>query len=293
MTSESFEIPAEGQESPVEPVEEAQAPIVEEPAPEAPQEFLPYRRPDGTEAQLPAAEAEAITRALGYDNAAALLNKLRMADESDQILREARSYYQKATRAPRPDADYQALEQRRQQGYGQPQYRPQSQPRQEDDPIQMLNSVVEETRQFREQFQGFLAQQEQRAQWEQAQRFQNLQRESQTEYTKFVTELKAQGIPEWKIPEKERLEDEAADMGLGHSGRSIGDIYRLAHRMQYPDAYTQANVNKIMERQRDPKAKIPVPASRPAAPPPPPKPGESINGLPWNEFMKNLPEGKF
>jgi len=283
--SDEFEVTGEGQESPP-PAETEQAPPVQEQPQEAPPEFIPYRRADGTEAQLPAAEAQRIVEALGYDNAAVLINKLSLADESDQVLREAKEYYRRATRhqTPRTDAEYQGIEARRQQAP--PQYRPPQQPQVEEDPVAIIRNIHEQQRELREQFQEFLQAQQQQRQAEQIRQAQDLERQSVTEYNSFVADLKSRGVPDWKIPDKERLEEDAADLGLGYSRKSLGEIYRLAHKIQNPEFYTRAEVNKIMERQREPKAKVPVPASRPPATPPPKTGG--LDGVTPTDLMAML-----
>lgn len=285
-----IEMPEDGQPSP-EPQLENPAPPVAEPEVEAPPEFLPYRRPDGSELQLPGAESEAVARALGYDNAASLVNQLRNGEDAQQLYREAREYYRRANRPQRSDAEYQGMEQNRQRQHQpqRPQYQP---PPQEDDPLQILRDIREENQALRSEWQEWRAEVQRKEVAEYQKNAANLMRVVDTEYKSFVSELKAKGFTEERIPDKELLLEQAEDMGMFNSNLPIPEIYRRVHRMNNSEAYAQNAVAKQMQKMRDPKARMAVPAAQAPAQAAP-KQGSDIDNIPWSEVLKNLPEGKF
>lgn len=271
------------------PTPEAPAPEPEQPES---QEFVPYRYKD-TEAQIPADAAAAVAAALGYDNPAALVNKLRMADEADEIYRDARRMY-RASRAPQappqqPDAYYQEQEARRTQPR-QPQYQAPPQ----DDPLEMLRAVhakMQEVDQRTQAFSSYVEQQQQRDAWDRQQREQQFIQEAHTEYQKFVGDLKKNGVPAHKIPEQEYLLEEAEAMGMFGGRLPVGDIYRRTYKMVYGDDIAQEAVRHQMARLRDPKARVAVP-SAPASQPTPQAPNpntiagmeQALGGLRFSEI---------
>jgi hypothetical protein len=277
--ADDFDMP---EQAPVEPTPEA--PPVEEPPQEA-AEFVPYRRSDGTELQLPFAESETLAKALGYENAAALVNQLRNGEEAQGIYREAREYYRRANRTPRAEPEYQ--EPQRQQPRYQPPPQQYRQPADED-PLALLRETREQTALLAQQFQAWQESQQQQAAAQWQERASNLVEEADREYQKFASELKAKGIPDWKIPERDRLLDEADEMGMFQSKLSVAEIYKRIHKMNYADDYANAKVQQTMERQREAKAKVPVAGARPAPQAPPSQADQTINELPMSNLVEIL-----
>jgi len=269
---------------PAESPEPVPAPPVEAPVEEVQPETIPYRGRDG-DFQLPAAEAAAVAAAMGFDNPAALVNKLRMADEADAIYRESREALRKAHQArqqPAPDAYYQQQEAQRQ--YRQPQ-RPQYQPQapEQDDPLALIRAMSErlaEVDQRTAAVSEYVEWQRQEAIRSFQERQRGLEREVRTEYGKLADDLRKKGTPDWKIPDMESLLSEAESMGMFGGTLPPGDIVRRTYRMLYGDEIAQEAVKAQMNRLADKKVRVAVPASPSASPPPlrPPDPN-SIAGM--------------
>jgi hypothetical protein len=264
---------------PVEPI-----PPVAEPEQPVEEEFVPYRRGD-QEIPLPLEAARQIAEALGYDNPAAIINQLRNGEEAQEIMRQARTIYQQA-RQRAQSAPPQQVEQRWQQHVQhQQRQQPQQQPQDELDPIGLLSEMRQEIRQMR-------AEQQQREQYETQRNLVNLDREATREYQKFSSELKKQGVPEWKIPDRDYLLGEAEMLGLFHGDVGVGEMYRSVWKLANADAMihnaAQSAVQSHVEKLRDPKARVSVPVSRPA-PAAAPAPASTLDSM----TLRDLPEGRY
>lgn len=271
-------IPQESQ-VPVEPTVEA---TVEEQGPET----IPYRGRDG-EYNIPADAAAIVAAAIGYDNPAALINKLRMADETDAIYRESREALRRAHRQSQPqpqqDAYFQDQETRRAQQYRQPQepqYR-QPDPARQDDPLEMIRSMREEMRQVREQgaaMAEYVEYQRQESIRNFQQRQQTLEREVRTEYGKLADELRKKNTPDWKIPDMESLLTEAEQMGMFGGSLPPGEIVRRTYRMVYGEDIAQEAAAAALQAARNPKARVTVSTGKQVQPAAPPA-ANSIEGM--------------
>lgn len=268
--------------------QESQQPLeapVEAPQEEIQPETIPYRGRDG-EYQLPADAATQVAAALGFDNPAALVNKLRMADEADAIYRESREALKRAHRAtqqPQPDAYYQEQEARRAQQYRPPQQRPQYQSPEEaaDDPLAMIRAMNAGLAEMRQQQAGILEYvdwQRQQALAEYNQKRQNLERDVNTEYGKLVDELRKKNTPDWKIPDRDSLLWEAEQMGMFGGSLPPGEMVRRTYKMIYGDDIAQEAAATALQAARSPKARITVSTGKAATPPQAP-PANSIAGM--------------
>lgn len=255
--------------------------------PEAPPELdtIPYRGRDG-DFQIPVDAASAVAAALGFDNPAALINKLRMGDEADAIYRESREAlrraHQQRQQAPQPDAFYQDQEARRAQQYRQPQ-RPQYQSQEEaaDDPlalIRAMNSRLLDMDQRTAQVTEYIEWQKQQNIRDYQARQQSLEREVRTEYGKLTDELRKKNTPDWKIPDMESLLSEAEQMGMFGGSLPPGEIVRRTYRMVYGDDIAQEAAASALQAARSPKARITVSTGKQSAPPAPPA-ANSISGM--------------
>lgn len=270
-------IPQESQE----PQQTVEAPV-EEQAPET----IPYRGRDA-EYQIPAAEAAAVAAAIGFDNPAALINKLRMADEADAIYRESREALKRAHRQsqapPLQDAYYQEQEARRTQQYRPPnvqnQYRPHDGA--QDDPLELIRAMRDEMQQVRAQTASmaeYVEYQRQQAIRDFQQRQQSLEREVRTEYGKLTDELRKKNTPDWKIPDMESLLTEAEQMGMFGGSLPPGEIVRRTYRMVYGEDIAQEAAAAALQAARSPKARVTVSTGKQVQPAAPPSPN-SIEGM--------------
>lgn len=249
------------------------------------EEFLTFKHGDN-ERPIPAQALKAISEAMGWKNERAALNALQIAADAKDYYDEAKQLYQVARRQP--------------QQYGEPthqQYRPnpqqngyQQQPQgeAEPDPIQMLREIRQEQARFNE----YVSLQQQREQAQLQSQAQALIRQTDDEYRKFASDLAARGVPKDRIPNKDTLLSEAEMMGMFESNLSVGDMYRRVYRMQYADDLVDFGIQSQMQRLRDPKAQVTVPAARqsPQAPPPAQTPEAILGNMTWGEGLQSIPE---
>lgn len=248
-----------------------------------PEETVPYRVGD-QEVPLPLSALQQIAERIGYDNAAAVVNQLRNGAEAQEIIKQARTIYQNARQRSQQYAQPQQppVDQRWQQHLAAQQQR--QQPQDPDDPLQMLSEMRAEIRQLREQ-------QMAREQMAYQRETQKLEREANTEYAKFKSELLSRKIPEWKIPDRDYLLAEAEMLGMFHGDTSIGEMYRNVYKMMNADALIESAasnaVQSHVERLRDPRAKVTVPVARPAPAQP------QAQGIDSMKIGDILPDGKY
>lgn len=290
---------------PVEQPPTQEAPVAEpvEAAPEP--ETIPYRGKSG-EAQIPADAAAAVAAALGFENPAALVNRLRMAEEADDIYKDARRMYRASQqRAAQPDPYYQAQEaqrQQQQQQYRQPQ-RPQYQAQEEaaDDPLALIRAMraeLSEVRQASQSMAEFVDYQRQQAVAEYHRKREELVNGVNHEYVKLVDGLKKKNTPEWKIPERDQLLWEAEQMGMYNSTLSPGEIINRTYRIVYGDDIAQEAAANALQAARSPKARVTVSTGKQVQQPPAPSANTiagmeaALGGLHFRDIADNLPQAR-
>ena len=278
---------------------------VEAPLEDAPPETIPYRGKSG-EYQLPADALTQLATAMGFDNPAAVVNKLRMADEADAIYRESRQALKMAHQArqqqPAPDPYYQAQEaqrQQQQQQYRQPQYRPQEEA--QDDPlalIRAMNAQMAEMRQAQQSVNDYIEYQRQQALQELYRKREELVNGVNHEYGRLVDDLKKKNAPEWKIPERDRLLWEAEQMGMYNSTLPPSEIISRTYKLLYGDDIAEAAVASALQAARSPRARVTVSTGKQVQQAPAPA-GNTIagmeaalGGLHFRDIADNLPHAR-
>jgi hypothetical protein len=273
--------------------------------PEAPPELdtIPYRGRDG-DFQIPVDAASAVAAALGFDNPAALINKLRMGDEADAIYRESRealrrAHQQRQQAPPQPDAYYQDQEARRAQQYRQPRPQYQSPEEAAEDPLSLIramNSRLLDMDQRTAQVTEYIEWQKQQNIRDYQARQQSLEREVRTEYGKLTDELRKKNTPDWKIPDMESLLSEAEQMGMFGGSLPPGEIVRRTYRMVYGDDIAQEAAASALQAARSPKARITVSTGKQVTPPQAPAANTiagmeaQLGNMKWGEFVQQIPE---
>lgn len=284
---------------PAEPeVPQQEAPPAEPETPPEPQvETIPFKV-RGEERQLRADAVRLLAEDLGYDDPQAVVNQLQMAKDAAEVYRQARDLY-KRSRAPQQQSDEPQYQPQPQYQPPEPQYRPPQQA--EDDPVALVRAIHAEMRQVAEQqrqmYEAMQYQQQQTA-FALQQQAVKLMREEEKAYHGFVAELRKDGVPDYRIPEREMILEEAESMGLFNSGLTPEELYRRTYRMLYADDIAERAAAQALQKARSPKATVVVPGARAAAPPPPPAANTiagmeaQLGGMKMSDIIDSIPHAR-
>ena len=270
----------EAPEAPAAP----EAPPAAPPEPET-EEVIPLRL-RGQEHLVPKRLFDELNEHLGGDAYTTKMRLQRMWD-ADQVYNETRQRQQEwEQKEAAYNARMQALESERQarlQGHAAPQ-----QPT-EEDPMALLRAIREEvasTKQaWQEEREAMKAALEEQYMTDQA-------AQAHHAYEQLVEQIKSDKRKLPVIPE-EALVEEAINSGLAANKRlPWNEVLQRSYRNLAWEFLPQAVEKSTLEKLRDPRATVTVPGGR-SAPPPPASPQSDIDKVPFREFIKNLPEGRF
>lgn len=279
----------EGQEPPQEPP----APAAEggEVQPQA-EDFIAYKYRD-KEVPIPLQAAEQVAAAIGWKGGAqALVNQLQIAQDAKDFYDAGRRYYQ-TTQAPNAPVQPSGYPQQPQPQYRQqPQYQPPVQAPPEDgpDPIAILQQLNQKV----SAFDAYVQEQRAQREYENQRQMQNLERQAAAEHREFADALAAKGIPRDRIPDMWTLLQQGQEIGMLAAHTQPKEVFNRVYRMNYADDLVTYGVQSQMQRLRDPKAQVTVPAAKQPVPAPPSQTNaeQMLGDMKWSDALQFVPEAR-